>query len=40
MRDYESGQGFSEEEEVDFAYLALLYDNDPIFYEDEVKKEK
>lgn len=38
MKDYESGQGLSEEE--DFANLALFIDSDPIFYEDAVKNEK
>lgn len=36
MRDYESGEGFSEEEE-DRAYMALFVDSDPITYEEAVK---
>ncbi|KAI5316393.1 hypothetical protein L3X38_036100 [Prunus dulcis] len=40
MKDYESGQGLSEEEESNIAYLALSTDSDPIFFEDAVKNEK
>jgi hypothetical protein len=32
MQDYESGQGLSEEEVSNFAYLALSVDSDPIFF--------
>jgi hypothetical protein len=40
MQDYESGQGLSEEEVSNFAYLALSVDSDPIFFEDAVKNVK
>jgi hypothetical protein len=40
MQDYESGQGLSEEEASNIAYLALSVNSDPIFFEDAVKNVK
>lgn len=40
MQDYESGQGLSDEENVDMAHLALFSDRDPLTYEDAVKSSK
>jgi hypothetical protein len=40
MQDHESGQGLSEEEVSNIAYLALSVDSDPIFFEDAVKNVK
>jgi len=40
MQDYKSGQGLSEEEVSNIAYLALSVDSDPIFFEDAVKNVK
>ena len=40
MQDYVSGQGLSDEENVDMAHLALFSDSDPLTYEDAVKNSK
>ncbi|XP_028083874.1 uncharacterized protein LOC114285077 [Camellia sinensis] len=40
MQDYVSGQGFSDEENVDVAHLALFSEHDPLTYEDAVKSNK
>lgn len=40
MRDYETGQGLSDEENDGMAYLALFIDQDPTTFEYAVKSEK
>lgn len=40
MRDYESGQGFSDEEIANMTHLALFTDGDPVTFEEAVKFEK
>lgn len=40
MQDYESGQGLSDEENVDMVDVALFSDRDPLTYEDAVKSSK
>lgn len=40
MRDYESGQGLSDEEIANMTHLALFTDGDPVTFEEVVKSEK
>ncbi|KAM1007578.1 hypothetical protein ACFX2A_004219 [Malus domestica] len=40
MRDYETGEGLSDEENVNLAHLALFTNGDPTTYHDAVKSEK
>ncbi|TQE03722.1 hypothetical protein C1H46_010696 [Malus baccata] len=40
MRDYETGEGLSDEENVSMAHLALFTNGDPTTYYDTVKSEK
>jgi hypothetical protein len=40
IRDYETGQGLSDEKTVNLAYLALFTDGDPITFAEAVKSEK
>lgn len=40
MRDYESGQGFSDEEIANMTHLALFTDGDLVTFEEAVKSEK
>lgn len=40
MRYYETGQGLSDEENVNIAHLALFTNGDPMMYEEAVKSEK